>query len=406
MPPSPRNPGPRPPTPGTSPPRGPQPPTPPPIPPGGKSQLPPPSNPGPGGGPVDPKKWELESRGKSALLKNESELGEALKERLKAEKKLTEAIDDLSAHFGKLGKLVGGVAKLAVILDRESKGLKGGPTGGLGGKGGGLQAVAGKATVVGEIVSAAKGVVQDAFDGIAKAFDTIKSGVEGAGQSIQKLASNDGIGALTTAVDTAADVVGQIPIVGGMFASALKLAGGSLNVFKGIVDSLGDRAKELSGLNPVLAQTVAEIEVQKFFADMREANRNEKEYQALLVAQARMDREWQNAITELKKQLIPIATAMAKALTQLVRNLPHLLKSSFDMMPFGNLMKASLDQLIADIDMIEKNTRPNEEPELSPGMRDIIDLAQFGANIPQAPAPRVMGNPNNPLNGLFVPGAK
>lgn len=370
--------------------------------------LPHPSPGQPGWGPTPAGKSAVPSSGmnpagKTAADQNQStrerDLAEAMKKRVEAEKALTDAIVKATAPFGALGRLAGTIAtSLAQISQGSSKG------GGQGGMGGMLGGKAGAAIA---IAGAAKDFLQSIGDTIASAFDGVKNAIQGAGRTAQHLASNDGLGALTTAVDTAADVMGTIPIVGSAMASGMKLVSGSLNVFKGVLDSLGNRAKELSGLNPVLAQAVAETEVQKFFADMREANRNEAEYRDLIYAQAKLDREWQNAITELKKELIPWATRMAKLMTFMVKAIPKFIEE----LGKTNPMFAALADIGKGLDVwlkqIEQNTRKEDEDQagLDP-IQAIFNMGAFGVNVNGPPPPaRPVPGAIPPILNRPMPGA-
>lgn len=231
-------------------------------------------------------------------------------------------------------------------------------------------------------------------DAVAGLIDGVKKGIEGVGKIGQKLASNDGLGALTGVVDAAADAISVIPILGSTFASALKLASSSLNVFKGLIDSFAARGRELAPLNATIAQAVAETEVQKFFADLNEANTNAKEYADLIYAQAKMDREWQTAITELKKQLLPLATTGARLMTQLARELPAIMKSILVAMPGGNVLVAAVEHLIKVqefLDLIEKNTKKDDKFDPMAALAQIIDIGQNPIHIPEVAPPKAAG---------------
>jgi len=361
-----------------------------PIKPPGPVPLPHPSPGQPGWGPTPGGKSAVPSGGANPAGKTAADQNQSTRDRdlAEARKRLTNEINQLAIPFGRLGSLVGKLATSIVAAG----GLGSGSFGGAGGKGGGslggMGGMLGKAGPWMAVAGAAKDLLQGVGDSIAGVLDGVKSAMEGAGKTVQHLASNDGLGALTTAVDTAADVMGTIPIVGSAMASGMKLVSGSLNVFKGVLDSLGARAKELSGLNPVLAQAVAETEVQKFFADMREANRNEAEYRDLIYAQAKLDREWQNAITELKKELIPWATRMAKLMTFMVKAIPKFIEE----LGKTNPMFAALADIGKGLDVwlkqIEQNTRKeDEDPAGLDPIQAIFNMGAFGVNVNGPPPP-------------------
>ena len=339
----------------------------------------------------------------------ESDLAKALRERIAAERERAGAVDQLTAPLGKLAGLTG---DLAVAIVKASGAMGGkdkndwrkdgggaGSLGGLGGKGG-VGGLLGKAGPWVAVAGAAKDLLQGIGDSIADVLNGVKHAVEGAGQTAPTLAPNDGLGALTTAVDTAADVMGNIPVVGSAMAAGMKLATGSLNVFKGVIDSLGARGRELSTLNPVLAQTVAEVDVQKFFADLAEANRNEAEYRDLIVAQAKLDRQWQTAITDLKKELLPWATRMARLVGLIAKMLPKIIESLAESNPMFKFLKNIADVLDAQLDaldQIDANTKPAVDIDAD-GLNAIFQMANQGVNVPQQPAP-VVRNAFPPILG-------
>jgi len=321
----------------------------------------------------------------------------ATNKQIEAQNKLITSIGQVGKHFGMLGGFLSNILGLAV------KGGAGGDTASLRSLGKAAGTV-GLALDVGEMAGSLATAPIKMF---SKAVDT-------AGQAASKLAGNDGLGALTTVADGVADTLGGIPIAGQFFQASIKAVTGGLNMFKSVIDSFAGRAKELSGLNPLLAQAVAETEVQKFFADMREANANQEEYRDLIYAQAKLDRQWQDAITDIKKQLVPYLVKGATFMTGLVKILPAMLKKLVEILSLlpgvgdaFKLGKAMVDQIVEVTELLEKikdNTK--KEFEDTAGIAAILQIGREGAKIPnfapfkqqRAVVPPVVGVAAQPAN--------
>lgn len=321
----------------------------------------------------------------------------ATNKQIEAQNKLITSIGQVGKHFGMLGGFLSNILGLAV------KGGAGGDTASLRSLGKAAGTV-GLALDVGEMAGSLATAPIKMF---SKAVDT-------AGQAASKLAGNDGLGALTTVADGVADTLGGIPIAGQFFQASIKAVTGGLNMFKSVIDSFAGRAKELSGLNPLLAQAVAETEVQKFFADMREANANQEEYRDLIYAQAKLDRQWQDAITDIKKQLVPYLVKGATFMTGMVKIIPAVLKKLMDILSFlpmvgkvFKLGKAMVDQIVEINELLEKikdNTK--KEFEDTAGLAAILQIGREGARIPdfapfkqqRAVVPPVVGGNAQPAN--------
>jgi hypothetical protein len=231
----------------------------------------------------------------------------------------------------------GGGAGAAVAAGVEAAGLA--ATGPIGGA-----IAAGKAIVSALEMPAA--VLKGAMDAAAEGLRTI-------GSVAKSVASNDGFGAIAAAGEGVAKALDNIPIVGGAFASTVRLATGGLNIFKDVLDSFADRGRELAKYNSGIAAEVAIANVERILADIAEANNNQDEYMDLIRAQAKMERAWQEAMQDLKKSIMPFLTTGAKGITMIVKMLPELLKNMGG--PFGAIL-GKFGEAISALDKIDKNT--------------------------------------------------
>jgi hypothetical protein len=185
------------------------------------------------------------------------------------------------------------------------------------------------------------------------AMDAAAEGLRTIGSVAKSVASNDGFGAIAAAGEGVAKALDNIPIVGGAFASAMRLATGGLNIFKDVLDSFADRGRELAKYNSGIAAEVAIANVERILADIAEANNNQDEYMDLIRAQAKMERAWQEAMQDLKKSIMPFLTTGAKGITMIVKILPELLKNMGG--PFGAIL-GKFGEAISALDKIDKNT--------------------------------------------------
>jgi hypothetical protein len=87
------------------------------------------------------------------------------------------------------------------------------------------------------------------------------------------LPRNDGIGAFTKTVDTAANAMEKIPIVGTAAGQALKVFTTTLNTVNEVVGAFAGRGRELRMYDPAIAQAAANADVKNLKLDMQEAAR-------------------------------------------------------------------------------------------------------------------------------------
>lgn len=190
------------------------------------------------------------------------------------------------------------------------------PAGGAGGAAagaGGLSAAA-AVGVVGAVIVAGKVMAEK----IGEAGEAVRAGMQKAGDAAAGLAGNRALPAVTMASDAAAGHLEKFGLVGKVWAEELRTMTKAVTVAKQTLDAFADRGKELAELNSTIAGASARQEVALLRADMREANRLQKEYADLIDAQTRIDVATQDAIVELKKVILPVLVRVAEGVATIV----------------------------------------------------------------------------------------
>lgn len=163
--------------------------------------------------------------------------------------------------------------------------------------------------------------------GVALALAARKAGEElgrlkemaaGSVQAVRSLASNDNLGALTSATRVAADALGHIPVVGGALETGLKGLLGPVTAFAGVVQAFVDQARNLSGYSPELAQSTARADITSLLSDIREAQELGPDLARLQDAQTEL-------ISTVRELLLPVkkfvVEQLAEAMEFVVRQL-------------------------------------------------------------------------------------
>lgn len=176
-------------------------------------------------------------------------------------------------------------------------------------------------SMAGGKVGVAVQVAETITDTLVKPFQFAKVAIQQLGEAAVRVAKNDGFGLVTQGLDAASDALGKIPVVGKAFAVGLDLASAGLKAFKGTLDAMADRGRELAKYNPQIALASAFADVRKIFADINEANRMAGKYADLIAKQQRVDEEFQKALMPLKEALADLTIKLMPAVSQMARNL-------------------------------------------------------------------------------------
>lgn len=245
-------------------------------------------------------------------------------------------------------------------------------------------AVEGLSSVAGRFIPTLA-AVDVAASGVASVFRTATSAVQTFGEAARKVASNDGIGFMTTGLNAASDALGKIPVVGKVFSAGLDLASAGLTTFKSVLDAFTARGRELAKYNPQIAFAAAQADVRRIFADIREANQNAARYADLILKSQQLEESFQRALQPLKEaimnlliKLTPVAQGVADGIG---KTLNFLTGGSSNVNSLDQLLwfvaNASNEQIQRVVDRLKDNTAVVE------GIYDAIRARQMGDGDPR-----------------------
>jgi hypothetical protein len=209
------------------------------------------------------------------------------------------------------------------------------------------------------------GIVVDFADNmIRQAGAAARETIQNTGEVAKKIAANDGIGAFTKTVDTAANAMEKIPIVGTAAGQALKVFTTTLNTVNEVVGAFAGRGRELRMYDPAIAQAAANADVKNLKLDMQEAARFSAQYVKMIEGEQRINAAWRRAtdpirfkIMELlEKHGIPLLEKIAarvegvfngiEIIQVVIENLPLLIDGEFE--KFRNLIEGEVKRIHND----------------------------------------------------------
>ncbi|QJX01239.1 hypothetical protein FTUN_8878 [Frigoriglobus tundricola] len=180
-----------------------------------------------------------------------------------------------------------------------------------------------------------RGQLEAGADGVSQALRFAGDVVQNYGERFQKVAQGDAVGALNKAVEGAAHVVEQIPVVGKPLAEGMTLARKALQAFKDTVDAFASRGREISGYNGATAAAVARQDVTRTLTDIREAQVLGDKYAKLIDGQTRFEETLKAGLLPLKEFVLDVLTKwMDKILEYMIQGLELLDKLN----PFGTIL--------------------------------------------------------------------
>ena len=240
---------------------------------------------------------------------------------------------------------------------KMSKSAGGGVGGVLQSAGGLLKNFAGVALQgVGMLATRFAGPIGVAVSGVTKFLETMEDGIRATtaavsymGDAAVKVAGNDGFGVLIQSADAAAGAMSKIPVVGGILAAGFDLAGTSVKAFSGALSAFTNRGRELAMYNGQIAGAVANAQVVKLMADIREANINSARYSQLILDQARLEVKFQEALQPLKEMFMDLLSNNMTAIEggiQIASNLLQQLFTYVKILAKGVAKFAHLDVLV------------------------------------------------------------
>ena len=232
----------------------------------------------------------------------------------------------LGRAFGKLGLPKEFGEKAGGVIGQFNP--KGGILGDIAGKGGLLDAIGGMDSKAGSIagplaVVAAGSKVLESF---YKSVQETTRRMVGVGEAI---AGNDGIGAITGAIEgVGGQITSNIPVIGGALQAQVEMYTGFLKAFDQVTEAFKRRGEELRRFDSSIAGASANAQVTKLLGDMNEAQKLGNEYAAIIREKAELQAEFQQALIPIKsaimQQMIPIlrtATDQLKLYNELAEKL-------------------------------------------------------------------------------------
>ena len=183
-------------------------------------------------------------------------------------------------------------------------GLLGGLGGGAGGGGGGLMGAAGSVAGPLALVTAGSKIMESFYRSVQ---DTTRQMTAVA----TSIAGNDGIGAVTGAIEGASrQVTSKIPILGDALQAQVEMYTGFLKAFDQVTEAFKRRGEELRRFDGGIAAASAESKTNLLLADIREAQNLGNEYAAIIREKTELQVEFQRALEPIKaavmQQLIPL----------------------------------------------------------------------------------------------------
>ncbi|WP_171469369.1 hypothetical protein [Frigoriglobus tundricola] len=237
-----------------------------------------------------------------------------------------------------------------------------------------------------------RGQLEAGADGVSQALRFAGDVVQNYGERFQKVAQGDAVGALNKAVEGAAHVVEQIPVVGKPLAEGMTLARKALQAFKDTVDAFATRGREISGYNGALAASVARQDVTRTLTDIREAQMLGDKYAKLIDGQTRFEETLKAGLLPLKEFVLDVLTKwMDVILEYMIKGLELLNKLN----PFGDI----LGDMAASARETRDLLRGDGDPRFGSGS-SLVD-AWLRAPLGTRPAPGERLPPD--VGGLGVP---
>lgn len=242
-------------------------------------------------------------------------------------------------------------------------------------------------------------VVEAAAKLVANTYNGVSDKVRLFGNVVEKVAKNDGFGAITAVGDGFADMAAKVPVVGEAMSAQIKMYTQFLKTFEQVTDAFAQRGKELKGYSGPIAQAEAEGRVMKVMADLREAQNLGNDYAQVIREQAVMQTEMQRALEPIKheimRNLIPLMKAMNVQIKAVGKGLEIFFagKEKADKAMSDMLMKSfpGLSGVMKQVGKaVDKFLNDGKEENLA--LKYLMDFANADIKVENA----WMGNPDPP----------
>lgn len=175
-------------------------------------------------------------------------------------------------------------------------------------------------------VAAAKGVdliIGKAADSLAKT----RQGIESIPAKASDVLNDRPLQLFNRHIEETANALGEIPIVGKLFAEQVRLAAAPIKAFAETLSVVAERGKELGGLNAKIATAAANQDVASLQADIREANRLGGNYAKVIELQSGFDNEFRNVMLPIKELISEVVIDIGKPALSILKEIAPLLNS-------------------------------------------------------------------------------
>lgn len=245
-----------------------------------------------------------------------------------------------AALGGAVGGQLGGKAADASTAERDNKG-----------SGTGVMGTVGRAVnFVGDTLERVLDPIGAVANDVTKGLKLAEKGFQVAGEAAQKVASNDGIGALTTVGRATADALGEIPVVGKAAAAGLNMVLTATNAVTDTMMAFNNRGRELARFDAGLAGAKADQDVSRLMMDIQEARRTSEGMTKLIEKQTQFEEFIREAVAPFKDlaiELLPKAIDFIMSALQTLIEIGYLIPGVSD---------DKVDQLVNRLEAIRKNT--------------------------------------------------
>ncbi len=162
-----------------------------------------------------------------------------------------------------------------------------------------------EAAVIGQALGEKAGKqLDDPFNQLTSVLNATTKAFSATGDVLERVAGNDGLGAITTATSATADALEEIPYAGKFVAAEFRTLTAGLSAANKVVTAFSDRAKELSRYNGPIAGAVAMQDVTALLSDIREAQRMSAGYTKLIEKQTEMNESLKAGLMPIKEVVV------------------------------------------------------------------------------------------------------
>jgi hypothetical protein len=289
-------------------------------------------------------------------------------------------------QFGGAGLNLGGGAIGGFLKSLGSMGGgAGGPPGigaGFSGMAGGAGGAAGLASVAGPLAAVTAGakVLEGFYDGVQNTTRRI-------GDMNQAMVSNDGLEMMSQWNQGVADMVGKVPLVGGMLQSQIEMYGEFLRTFDRMTEAFEQRGRQISQYDGNIATAVAVSDTDKLLADIREAQQLGNQYAEIISQRTQLQVQFQEALTPIKGAIMEVLIPILQNLNtfvgvvgsgvQQVADVGKDIKTAHDqVVEYASSLPLAKDTIVAIRKMIEQFPWVKKQKDEPSAILQLLDIGR------------------------------